>query len=112
MALKKWTLRIIIGLAALAMLLLGLLWNRRRQQLADVAGDPVPASLVVKSSSFPDNGRIPQGLTCDGAGSSPDIQLPDPPSQTKSFVLVVDDLRRKIKRIRYLEESGRRAVPF
>jgi Raf kinase inhibitor-like YbhB/YbcL family protein len=49
------------------------------------------ASITVGSSSFNNGDRIPQKFSCDGAGLSPDVQLPTPPSGTKSFLIVMDD---------------------
>jgi Raf kinase inhibitor-like YbhB/YbcL family protein len=49
------------------------------------------ASITVGSSSFNNGDRIPQKFSCDGGGSSPDVQLPTPPPGTRSFLLVMDD---------------------
>jgi Raf kinase inhibitor-like YbhB/YbcL family protein len=65
--------------------------SRWRRERPDIAGGQTFASIPVHSSSFADGARIPLKFTCNGAGISPDIQLPAPPAATKSFVLVVDD---------------------
>ncbi|MBV8673452.1 MAG: YbhB/YbcL family Raf kinase inhibitor-like protein [Acidobacteriaceae bacterium] len=77
--------------AFLALLSLGAVCACRRQSSGDLAEGQTPASLIITSSSFANDDRIPQKFTCDGAGLSPDIQLPSPPSGTRSFLLVMDD---------------------
>ncbi|MBV8116113.1 MAG: YbhB/YbcL family Raf kinase inhibitor-like protein [Silvibacterium sp.] len=84
MALKQFT-------AALALLGLGAICACRRQAAGDPAEGQTPTSVSVSSSSFGNGDRIPQKYTCDGAGLSPDIHLPAPPSATKSLLLVMDD---------------------
>jgi Raf kinase inhibitor-like YbhB/YbcL family protein len=65
--------------------------SRWRQERPDIAGGQAFASIPVRSSSFADGDRIPFKFTCNGASLSPDIQLPPPPSGTKSFFLEMDD---------------------
>jgi Raf kinase inhibitor-like YbhB/YbcL family protein len=92
MAFRKWGWWIAIGLTLLAVLSLGAIRAYRRQARNDIAGGQAAASMTVSSSSFTSGAPIPQKFTCDGAGLSPDIQLPQAPGGTKSFVLVMDDI--------------------
>jgi len=75
----------------LAVLLLGAVAACHRQTGGDLAEAQTPATVGVSSSSFSDGGRIPQKFTCDGSGTSPDIQLSSASSDTKSLLLVMDD---------------------
>jgi len=47
--------------------------------------------LSITSSAFQDGQRLPAQFTCDGAGHSPPLAWGDPPADTRSFVVVVDD---------------------
>jgi Raf kinase inhibitor-like YbhB/YbcL family protein len=78
-------------MALLAVFSLGVVCACRRQSSGDLAPGQTPASIALTSSSFRNGDRIPQKYTCDGAGLSPHIHLPTPPSGTKSFLLVMDD---------------------
>lgn len=49
------------------------------------------AKLDLTSDAFRDGQTIPIQFTCDGAGATPTLHWPDPPSGTKSFALVIDD---------------------
>ncbi|HEY4014997.1 MAG TPA: YbhB/YbcL family Raf kinase inhibitor-like protein [Polyangiaceae bacterium] len=51
----------------------------------------LPGTLTVTSPAFSANGHIPVDLTCDGADKSPRLAWSAPPSNTKSFAVVVDD---------------------
>ena len=77
--------------ALLAVLSIGPLCSCHRHASGDLAEGQAPASVPLSSASFGNGDRIPQKFTCDGSGLSPDIQLPAPPSGTKSFLLVMDD---------------------
>lgn len=48
-------------------------------------------SLQVLSPSFVEGGEIPARFTCEGDDVSPELVWTDPPAETKSFVLIVDD---------------------
>ena len=48
-------------------------------------------SFQVKSTAFKDNGTIPEKYTCDGEDVNPFLEIKNPPEETKSFALVVDD---------------------
>ena len=49
------------------------------------------AKMKVTSSAFQEGGNIPSKFTCDGADSSPPLQIADVPSAAKSLALIVDD---------------------
>ena len=90
--LRKWTLWVAIGVVVLAVLLLGAIRvHRRHGARADIADGQTPAPLGISSSSFASGDAIPRRFTCDDAGLSPEIQLPQPPAGTRSFVIVMDD---------------------
>jgi Raf kinase inhibitor-like YbhB/YbcL family protein len=91
MARRKWSWWVAVGVAVLAVFMLGIIWVHQRQKHADIAYGQAPASMSIGSSSFVSGDSIPLRLTCDGAGLSPEIQLPPPPVGGKSFVLVMDD---------------------
>ncbi len=58
--------------------------------LSDVGGQTM-ASFVLTSTAFTQGQAIPKKYTCDGAGVSVPLQWTDPPQNTKSFALIVDD---------------------
>jgi Raf kinase inhibitor-like YbhB/YbcL family protein len=47
--------------------------------------------LQLTSDAFKDGQPIPVQFTCDGADQTPALHWTDPPAETKSFALVVDD---------------------
>jgi Raf kinase inhibitor-like YbhB/YbcL family protein len=47
--------------------------------------------MKVTSSAFQEGANIPSKFTCDGADTSPPLQIADIPSEAKSLALVVDD---------------------
>ena len=53
-------------------------------------GDKLMA-LSLSSSAFQANEAIPKPFTCDGEDKSPALTWTDPPANTKSFALIMDD---------------------
>ena len=49
------------------------------------------AKMKVTSSAFQEGANIPSKFTCDGADTSPPLQIADIPSEAKSLALIVDD---------------------
>ena len=47
--------------------------------------------MKVTSSAFKEGAEIPSKFTCDGADTSPPLQIADIPSEAKSLALIVDD---------------------
>jgi Raf kinase inhibitor-like YbhB/YbcL family protein len=57
-------------------------------------GEPMVTSdnaLSLASAAFEDGAAIPVQYTCDGADISPSLQWGDPPPNTGSFALIMDD---------------------
>ena len=84
----KWLLIVVGGILLVAAA--GIFWLRK-QNLADIAGGPVKASLVVSSSDFSDNAMIPVRFTCNGTGVSPALEWSPPPAGTQSIAIVATD---------------------
>ena len=64
-----------------------ILW-RRHAASAHVDGR---LTLQLASSSFADGDDLPQRMTCDGAGDSPEMHWGAPPAAARSFALVMND---------------------
>jgi Raf kinase inhibitor-like YbhB/YbcL family protein len=47
--------------------------------------------MKLRSKDFEHEGTIASHFTCDGADISPQLEWIDPPKETKSFALIVDD---------------------
>jgi Raf kinase inhibitor-like YbhB/YbcL family protein len=50
-----------------------------------------PPAFTLNASSFAAGGALPAKHTCDGADRSPALSWSNPPSGTRSLVLIVDD---------------------
>ncbi|HEY2680740.1 MAG TPA: YbhB/YbcL family Raf kinase inhibitor-like protein [Candidatus Udaeobacter sp.] len=49
------------------------------------------ARITITSSAFQKGGNIPPKFTCDGADTSPPLQITGVPSNARSLVLIADD---------------------
>jgi Raf kinase inhibitor-like YbhB/YbcL family protein len=49
------------------------------------------AKMKITSSAFQQGANIPSKFSCDGANTSPPLEVADAPSGAKSLVLIVDD---------------------
>ena len=49
------------------------------------------ADFALKSSAFKNNETIPAKYTCDGENVNPLLEIKNPPAETKSFILIMDD---------------------
>ncbi|MBI2985002.1 MAG: YbhB/YbcL family Raf kinase inhibitor-like protein [Candidatus Kerfeldbacteria bacterium] len=50
-----------------------------------------PATVVVTSSAFTNNGNVPAKYTCDGQNTSPPLQISGQPANAKGLALIMDD---------------------
>jgi Raf kinase inhibitor-like YbhB/YbcL family protein len=91
MAFNKWTRRIALCVAILALILVGALLFLRRHGHADIAEGQTQGTITVETSSFSSGSNIPKRFTCEGAGMSPEIHWPSPPAGTRSLAIVMDD---------------------
>ena len=47
--------------------------------------------MKIGSPAFSENGKIPKEYTCDGQDTSPPLVIENPPANTASFALIMDD---------------------
>lgn len=47
--------------------------------------------MKIGSPAFAENGKIPKQYTCDGQDVNPPLTIENPPANTVSFALIVDD---------------------
>ena len=59
--------------------------------LAAAPEEVATAHISLTSSAFENGDPVPRRYTCDGEGTSPPLAWDDPPSDTRSFALIVDD---------------------
>jgi Raf kinase inhibitor-like YbhB/YbcL family protein len=57
--------------------------------LFDAASGEGP--MRIGSPAFADNGKIPKQYTCDGQDVSPPLTIENPPADTVSFAMIMDD---------------------
>ena len=48
-------------------------------------------ALIISSSAFENEGKIPSKYTCDGEGINPPLQIDQIPEGTKTLALIVED---------------------
>ena len=80
---------------ALAGAWLGAGCSKKEVAAASAAAEPAPgvqvAKLDVTSTSFSADGAMPSKYTCEGEDTSPALAWSDPPPETKSIAVIVDD---------------------
>jgi len=54
-------------------------------------GLDAPETIQVRSTAFADGGSIPATYTADGPGLSPPLSWSDPPAETRSVILAIED---------------------
>jgi Raf kinase inhibitor-like YbhB/YbcL family protein len=54
--------------------------------------EPLASEFSLVSSGFLPASKIPSRFTCDGANVSPPLEITDVPKNTKSLVIIVDDI--------------------
>jgi len=52
----------------------------------------MPNIMKISSSAFENNSQIPKKYTCDGENVNPPLEIKDIPEETKSLVLIVEDI--------------------
>jgi Raf kinase inhibitor-like YbhB/YbcL family protein len=59
--------------------------------LAAIVALAAGGKMKITSSAFQQGGNIPKQFTCDGADTSPALQIEGTPAEAKSLALIVDD---------------------
>lgn len=88
---KKRLLMVSIFIVGLAILLS---WNCKKSSEVKDSGDNNDGSSVFQltSTAFEDGGKIPVKYTCNGEDISPPLSWINVPTNTQSFVLIMDDI--------------------
>ncbi|HEV8408415.1 MAG TPA: YbhB/YbcL family Raf kinase inhibitor-like protein [Sphingomicrobium sp.] len=87
---QRTVLRIVPAIALVALASCGASKHESAQGEAAVENAAL-TKLQLTSDAFRDGQPIPSQYTCDGAGQTPTLHWGEPPKDTKSFALVIDD---------------------
>jgi len=105
--LRKW-LVIAVGIVAILCAVCVIVYKRNREE-------PSGLSLKLSSASFQADGDIPSKFTCDAQDVSPALAWSDPPVETRSFALIVDDpdapTKTVVHWVLYNLPAGTRSLP-
>jgi hypothetical protein len=83
---------VVLALAAFALTLFGFAACGAGEDPTGVPPQDAPlGSLPLFSESLTEGGPVPVQLTCDGADISPHLRWGEPPPETKSLAVVMDD---------------------
>lgn len=67
-------------------------WQTKRViTINDVVFQPSMEKIVLKSSAFENNSKIPPKYTCDGQDVNPPLSISKVPTDAETLVLIVDD---------------------
>ena len=91
MALRRLIWRSAIGLIVFVLLLMAGVWVIARHRRADIGEGQTHQSIVIGSSSFGNDEKIPTRFTCKGGNVSPEVHWGTLPDATKSLALVMED---------------------
>ena len=84
-------LRAAWSISVLALLVLSACAGGDRDTPPPQEVDMAKSTLSLVSDAFDEGGTIPVEHTCDGADASPPLRWSDPPEDTRSWALIVDD---------------------